>query len=362
MYGSVNWLNVLDELGKIKKGTDMITLLFIFKAGVVILTQERLKGKKKPGKPSVNRLPSVSDNVEVTRYTTAIPVDQLQVRTTMGDAQERHGIWEMVHCRSEKEGRPEKVYQFASSYEARRDFIRTIHNTIRESVRKMSIPTGKGQQSKGPSKPPLASGQGEPQHPMNPQQSQNIPPTVGKRPETLVTNPMMRGMPKKKSVAKLTSDMVRHSMDVEDKVQGLNGQSNESSFRTRSQTLTDLNIIAQDSQSGCYPTGSQSTISSERGSSSAKLLHSSNNPSNYSSQTLNKDGLGSPIWKPRHSSRKSTTARSPVSSEEKSLESQVFSGSAYGDYSNIVYDDKHSAVLLTPPNTACIIEHEDTEC
>ena len=50
MYGSVNWLNVLDELGKIKKGTDMITLLFIFKAGVVILTQERLKGKKKPGK------------------------------------------------------------------------------------------------------------------------------------------------------------------------------------------------------------------------------------------------------------------------------------------------------------------------
>jgi hypothetical protein len=51
MYGSVNWLNALDELTKMKKGTDLITLLFIFKSGVVILAQERVRGKK--GKPKV---------------------------------------------------------------------------------------------------------------------------------------------------------------------------------------------------------------------------------------------------------------------------------------------------------------------
>lgn len=47
MYGTVTWLSALDELGKMKKGTDLITLVFIFKAGVVILAQERTRGKKK---------------------------------------------------------------------------------------------------------------------------------------------------------------------------------------------------------------------------------------------------------------------------------------------------------------------------
>ena len=46
MYGSVNWLNALDELTKMKKGTELITLLFIFKSGVVLLAQERVRGKK----------------------------------------------------------------------------------------------------------------------------------------------------------------------------------------------------------------------------------------------------------------------------------------------------------------------------
>lgn len=55
MYGSVNWLNALDELTKMKKGTELITLLFIFKSGVVLLAQERVRGKK--GKPKVGALP-----------------------------------------------------------------------------------------------------------------------------------------------------------------------------------------------------------------------------------------------------------------------------------------------------------------
>ncbi len=47
MYGTVTWLNALDELGKIKKGTDLITLVFIFRSGIVLLSQERIRGKKK---------------------------------------------------------------------------------------------------------------------------------------------------------------------------------------------------------------------------------------------------------------------------------------------------------------------------
>ena len=47
MYGTVNWLNAADEVGKVKKGSELLTLIFIFKSGVVLLAQERVKGKKK---------------------------------------------------------------------------------------------------------------------------------------------------------------------------------------------------------------------------------------------------------------------------------------------------------------------------
>lgn len=48
MYGTVTWLNAQDELGKLKKGTELVCTLFVFKAGIVILAQEKAKGKKKP--------------------------------------------------------------------------------------------------------------------------------------------------------------------------------------------------------------------------------------------------------------------------------------------------------------------------
>ena len=61
---------------------------------------------------AANKSSSAPPELEVTRFTTAIPVDQLQIRTTVSDT-ERHGLWEVVHCRSEKDGRPERVFQFA---------------------------------------------------------------------------------------------------------------------------------------------------------------------------------------------------------------------------------------------------------
>ena len=47
MYGSVNWLNALDELGKMKKGTELLTLVFVFRGGIVMMALERAKSKKK---------------------------------------------------------------------------------------------------------------------------------------------------------------------------------------------------------------------------------------------------------------------------------------------------------------------------
>ena len=50
MYGTVTWLNALDELGKLKKGIELLCMVFVFKAGIVLLAQERNKLKKKGNK------------------------------------------------------------------------------------------------------------------------------------------------------------------------------------------------------------------------------------------------------------------------------------------------------------------------
>lgn len=47
MYGTVKWLNASDALGKIKKGVEILTVVFIFKSAVVLLAHERVKTKKK---------------------------------------------------------------------------------------------------------------------------------------------------------------------------------------------------------------------------------------------------------------------------------------------------------------------------
>ena len=229
---------------------------------------------------------------------------------------------------------------FCSSFSARNEFIRTIRNTIRDSVRKMSLPaakiTAKSKQTSS-SSPGQSGLQGT------------------KRPDNLPGNHPPWSLGKKKG-KQLKAEMVRHSMDIEDKM--ASGEYSQD-FRTRSRTFSDLNNmdLNQANNNDPYQSGSQSTIASERGA--AKLLHSSNNPVNYSSTNIHKDSLGSPIWKPRHTNKKPQPLKSPLSKEERALESTVFTGSAYSDYSSIVYDEKHSAVVLTPPNT--FIEH-DTEC
>jgi hypothetical protein len=43
----VEWLNISDFLGKIKKGLELHAMCFVFKSAVVFLCKERLRQKKK---------------------------------------------------------------------------------------------------------------------------------------------------------------------------------------------------------------------------------------------------------------------------------------------------------------------------
>lgn len=46
-YGGVEWLNIAEFLGKIKKGLELHAMCFVFRTAVVFLCKERIRQKKK---------------------------------------------------------------------------------------------------------------------------------------------------------------------------------------------------------------------------------------------------------------------------------------------------------------------------
>ncbi|XP_076621932.1 guanine nucleotide exchange factor still life isoform X7 [Colletes latitarsis] len=140
-YGGVEWLNISDFLGKIKKGLELHAMCFVFKSAVVFLCKERLRQKKKLMGVSTK---ANSSEVEIIRYQVLIPVTEVQVRASSAKDMESHFLWELIHLRSQLQRRSEKVYVLSNSTtEFRNAFLRTIRQIIRESVRNMSIPSTK---------------------------------------------------------------------------------------------------------------------------------------------------------------------------------------------------------------------------
>ena len=138
-YGGVEWLNIADFLGKIKKGLELHAMCFVFKSAVIFLCKERLRQKKK------SLIAGKSNNaaeVEIIRYQVLIPVHEVQVRTSSVKDVESHYLWELIHLKSQSTTRRgEKVYHLSNSTaDFRNAFLRTIRQIIRESVRNMILP------------------------------------------------------------------------------------------------------------------------------------------------------------------------------------------------------------------------------
>ncbi|XP_049313945.1 protein still life, isoforms C/SIF type 2 isoform X2 [Bactrocera dorsalis] len=137
-YGGVEWLNISDFLGKIKKGLELHAMCFVFKSAVVFLCKERLRQKKKLMGVSSKNAPN---EVEIIRYQVLIPVTEVQVRASSAKDMDSHFLWELIHLRSQLQRRSEKVYVLSNSTaDFRNAFLKTIRQIIRESVRNMSIP------------------------------------------------------------------------------------------------------------------------------------------------------------------------------------------------------------------------------
>jgi len=135
-YGGVEWLNISDFLGKIKKGLELHAMCFVFKTAVVFLCKERLRQKKKslivrkssfgtfyegslsqgtpgksPGGGGVNGASagngagaggsgSSAAEVEIIRYQVLIPVGEVQVRSSSVKDVDGHYLWELIHMKN----------------------------------------------------------------------------------------------------------------------------------------------------------------------------------------------------------------------------------------------------------------------
>lgn len=138
LHNTVTWINPPSSLGKWKKEPQMAT--FVFKTAVVFVCKEGSKQKKKMG--GSHRVSVSSEEKDPFRFRHMIPTDALQVRSMTNADGEGSAVCEIVHTKSESEGRPERTFHLCcSSPESRKDFVKTVHSILREKHRRQLLKT-----------------------------------------------------------------------------------------------------------------------------------------------------------------------------------------------------------------------------
>jgi len=250
-----------------------------------------------------------------------------------------------------------------SSQEARRDFIRTIHHTVREHAQRAPTETpafvspvdsSGGGGGSGQSAATTSSS-------FDVVTSTSTSTTFGvtRRPESLAGHPReprYGGSGCRPGGA--GGD--RYSMDVDERRLHGGGETP----RSRCLTLSDLN---RSNLAEHQHLGSQSTLASDRGAGGARLLHTSHDPLHYSSQSAasavigphhRADAPGSPIWKRRHGGRGPT--QSPASNDEGGGSHSDGGGGDHSSSGAPSAGAKQRVTFRIPPSA--YIETEDTDC
>uniref|UniRef100_A0A673B5B1 TIAM Rac1 associated GEF 2a n=1 Tax=Sphaeramia orbicularis TaxID=375764 RepID=A0A673B5B1_9TELE len=128
MHSSVFWLNPHPSLGRMRKDPEIT--VFVFKKAVILVYRDNNKLKKKMTNPRSALSHGDSDPV---KFRWLIPLSALQVRLGNTAGTESSCIWELVHSRSEVEGRPETVFQLCSSVpESKVSIVKVIRSILRE--------------------------------------------------------------------------------------------------------------------------------------------------------------------------------------------------------------------------------------
>ncbi|XP_053488305.1 rho guanine nucleotide exchange factor TIAM2 isoform X1 [Ictalurus furcatus] len=130
MHSSVMWLNPLPSLGRMKKEPELT--VFVFKKAVILVCRESNKLKKKMNVPRSAHSHGEQDPF---KFRWLVPRSALQVR--LGNTAESSCVWELIHTKSELEGRPETVFQLCSSTpESKVNTVKVIRAVLRENARK----------------------------------------------------------------------------------------------------------------------------------------------------------------------------------------------------------------------------------
>ncbi|XP_053164422.1 rho guanine nucleotide exchange factor TIAM1 isoform X2 [Hemicordylus capensis] len=137
LHTTVIWLNPPASLGKWKKEPELAA--FVFKTAVVLVYKDGSKQKKKLG--GSHRV-SIYEDSDPFRFRHMIPLDALQVRALASADAETNSVCEIVHVKSESEGRPERSFHLCcSSPEHRKDFLKTVHSILRDKHRRQLLKT-----------------------------------------------------------------------------------------------------------------------------------------------------------------------------------------------------------------------------
>uniref|UniRef100_A0A667WV66 TIAM Rac1 associated GEF 1 n=1 Tax=Myripristis murdjan TaxID=586833 RepID=A0A667WV66_9TELE len=135
LHATVMWINPPSSLVKSKKDPDLSA--FVFKTAVVFVYKDCSKQRKKIGG---SHRASVTDDKDPFRFRHMISTDSLQVRA-LANA-EGTAMCEIVHTKSESEGRPERTFQLCcSSPDSKKDFVKAVHSILREKQRRQLLKT-----------------------------------------------------------------------------------------------------------------------------------------------------------------------------------------------------------------------------
>ncbi|KAG5857381.1 hypothetical protein ANANG_G00018860 [Anguilla anguilla] len=134
MHSSVAWLNPFPSLGRMRKDPELT--VFVFKRAVILVCRESSKLKKKM---TSTRSAHPHGDLDPFKFRWMIPLSALQVRLGNTAGTEPNCIWELIHTKSELEGRPETVFQLCSSVpECKARTVKVIRSTLRENTRRNS--------------------------------------------------------------------------------------------------------------------------------------------------------------------------------------------------------------------------------
>ncbi|XP_061073631.1 rho guanine nucleotide exchange factor TIAM1-like isoform X1 [Conger conger] len=137
LHTTVTWINPPASLGKWKKDPELVA--FVFRTAVVFVYKDCSKQKKKIGG---SHRASVSDEKDPFRFRHMISTDALQVRSLASADGEGNAVCEIVHVKSESEGRPERTFHLCcSSPESKKDFLKTVHSILRDKQRRQLLKT-----------------------------------------------------------------------------------------------------------------------------------------------------------------------------------------------------------------------------